>query len=195
MTGLPLASWTDNVGTGVYTAGVDSMQVSHESAPTSVAGTAGTDTVTLQSTSGTQTETTSTSSGGLNSSTTVNGMTRTNVQSLPSGPGDYTDTTTNPDGTKTVDTYVNGLLDEEQQIGTDNSVTSHTDYDYDDMGDLESQTDSTGITQYTYWADGTVKTTTDPAGNVTTNNNPDAEAGTEKTITRAGQHAVLPDIR
>ena len=40
MTGLALGSWTDNAGNGIFTPGVDSMQVSRfESPPTTVAGT------------------------------------------------------------------------------------------------------------------------------------------------------------
>ena len=58
--------------------------------------------------------------------------------------------------------------------GTNNSVTDTTTDSYNDMGELISQADSTGTTLYSYYADGTLKSTTDPAGNVTTNNNPEA---------------------
>ena len=51
------------------------------------------------------------------------------------------------------------------------------------MGELISQTDSTGTTDYSYYADGTLKSTTDPAGNVTTNNNPEGNANQQETTT------------
>jgi YD repeat-containing protein len=78
--------------------------------------------------------------------------------SLPTGPGDYTDTTTNPDGTQTVDVYVDDLLTQKQQLGTDGSLIDLTNYSYNAMRELISQSDFSGSETFSYWADGSQKT-------------------------------------
>jgi RHS repeat-associated protein len=86
---------------------------------------------------------------------TIN-STLNSITGSPAGPGQYTNTTTNPDGTRLVDTFSDGLLSQEQHLGTDGTtVLSSVSYVYDPFRRLNTSTDSTGITTYGYFQDGT----------------------------------------
>ena len=151
----------------MFAAGVDPKSIEHPTALSTSASTpAGSDSQDL-STAGVQDNNSTVTNGGLNSSSTVDGMTTTGAITNVSS-GGYTDTITNPDGTKRADTYTDGLLTQEQTLGTTGAVIATINNVYNGLRQLSSTSDYTGTTTYTYLQDGTEQSVTLPGHNAQT---------------------------
>jgi YD repeat-containing protein len=174
-TGLAELTWVDENGNGVFDSGTDAKTITRPN------DSGGSDVIQF-STNGNQDTFSHSSNGGLTADTMANGQDTSTVTTM--GSGGYTVTTENPDGTQVVDTYTDGLLTQETTYDDADTPVTTTSYTYDHLRRMISSTDSIGATQYAYFQDGSLRSTTDPAGHVTSQSNLNPLTGAAQTTTR-----------